>query len=243
MIVVSAGMEKSGTGWYFNLTNAMLAGAGGSDTRQMRRANPVLSRLIRPHNCVLARASAPRLAVVAGLAPRGARPFAVKTHQPPTRGLLALARSGRVKVTYCYRDLRDVALSALDHNRRLGPDGRGRIEGIDDLEGAVAFASGLVPAWRRWMAVPGVHAVRYEDLRGDPAAELGRLAAFLGLEVTAATVEALLESYPAGAGRSDWTDGLHFNQGRAGRHRELSEDDRALLDGSLGGHLAEMGYG
>ena len=236
MIVLSASMQKSGSGWYFNLTNAMLASHGGDDLADLRDRARLLGRAVRVHGSTRPL----RMAALLTYHVRGRR-FAVKTHAAPSASVRALSAVHALRATYCYRDLRDVALSALDHRRQLtaGPN----IGAISDLEDAFRFAATLVPKWRAWTALPDVLTVRYEDLRADPAAEIERLAKFLDIELEPGAVDALLERFPPGAGSEAGISSLHFNKGEVARFREVfTPEDLRLSDEILGPHLDEMGY-
>ncbi|CAN5200063.1 hypothetical protein BH18ACT4_BH18ACT4_00950 [soil metagenome] len=242
MIVISAGMQKSGTGWYFSLTNALLAGHGGDDTRVLRDQSKTLGRVVKTHNCSIGAPTARRVALfVAG--GRGKK-FAVKTHAAPTPALKALLSTHRAQATYCYRDLRDVALSALDAAGKQGDAQPGpKMAQLKRLEDAFRFTTTLVPVWRAWTSTPGVLPVRYEALVADPAKEIERLATFLGIALADGDTDQLLERYPAGAGGSATRKELHFNRGEAGRfHEVMTPADLEVCNRVIGPYLDEVGY-
>ncbi len=241
MLVISAGMQKSGTGWYYGLTAALLATAGGIGVDDLRARSGAVARVLGAHNGHLGPPTARRLAPVARALGPGEH-VAVKTHAGPTAALGLLLRTGRARATYCLRDPRDVALSALDAARRPGGGAGPRLAGVADIEAAVAFAGRLVPTWRAWARAPGVLLVRYEDLVADTGAELDRLAAHLGLVLAAGERAAILERHPPGAGGEGPAD-QHFNRGEAGRfRREMTAGEQARAAAALGPALAEMGY-
>lgn len=243
MILISAGMPKAGTGWYFNLTNSLLAEHGGADVRAVRDRSGLLRAVTKAAdgNCSMAKLRAHRMAALVAVDLRH-RDFTVKTHSPPTPSARLLLRSGLAKATYCYRDLRDVALSIVDHRAKLGDRVEGRVGGAT-LEQSVEFAVNLIDAYRAWSSVPGALMVSYEDLRTDPQREIHRLAQHLGIALEDDEVVRLLEAHAPGQGSADWQDGLHFNRGEVGRFREaMTEAQLAHANRVLGPLLAEMGY-
>lgn len=242
MLVFAAGMQKSGSGWLFSLTNSILARSGGVDARRVQ-SGLVASRLLDGPNCLVGIVRWPQMSMLYGLSLRHGS-FVVKTHDAPTSAVRSLCGSGRARAIYSYRDLRDVALSALDHGRRLRLEGRtGSLRTITTLEEALRYADGLVPTWRDWLSCPGTLALRFEDAVTDPATVVRRITDHLGVRLDSSEVRDLLEEFPPGMGNPDWSDGLHFNKGVAGRHRsEMTLAERQLADRVLGQSLREMGY-
>ncbi|MDX1546896.1 MAG: sulfotransferase domain-containing protein [Rhodothermales bacterium] len=246
MVVLSVGMRKSGTGWYFNMTNALLQAAGRQDIHTYRE-HPALRGVIKGRKKV-APLSTVKLARMVWAA-RGGNSFVVKTHAGPSRSLPLFTRLGLVKTTYLYRDPRDVVLSALDHAeaaRAAGADiDLRRLTSLDD---SLAMVQHELDRWEQWMRLPQVLKVRYEDLSRDTLAELRRLDAFLGLglpETTLAAVAARYDKRAYGQGRAQRIigDPLHLNKGVAGRFREeMSAEARAVCDQRLGPYLEKMGY-
>jgi hypothetical protein len=236
-------MQKSGTGWFCNLTNGLVAATGGHDTRKLRTTSPRLGRVISEHNCGIGPPTARKLAVLSGYHLRGKR-FAVKTHGPPTPVLRDLMVAGAVRSTYQYRDLRDVALSVLDHRLKVRDtrpnDPMARVKTLDD---ACRFVGKLFPTWQAWTQLRDILTVRYEDLHSDPVGQVRRLAAHLGVAFDDDSTRRLLERHPVGAGSAEWDDGLHFNKGQVGRFAEiLSRAELDVCNELLGPQLRQMGY-
>lgn len=242
MIVLSAGMQKSGSTWMFNLTNDLILGQGGTDLRD-RGSGHVAGSVLSGRNARIGRPSARKLAPLLALHAMGKR-FVVKTHGRPTPSLRALLTVRAVTATYSFRDLRDVALSILDMAQRNRAKGMpGALSEIKTLEQAISYAGALVPAWRLWTSCPNVLVMRYEDTVGDPLGQLRRLADHLVPGMADAELHHLLDRYPARSGDSSWADGLRFNKGIPGRFRhEMSTSELQLANRLLGPSLIEMGY-
>jgi hypothetical protein len=75
---------------------------------------------------------------------------------------------------YTYRDLRDVFVSTMRKYAR----------GFDELF-ASDFLEGCLEQYRRWTALPRVLTTRYEDMIADVPAEVERIAAHLGITLSA----------------------------------------------------------
>lgn len=114
-----------------------------------------------------------------------------RTHEP----MRVIAPGPSERVVYVVRDGRDVAVSYFHHTR-----GDGRFRGSPD-EFVPLFVHGGLDHYGPWHEHslaplhgdphdrPSVMIVRYEDLRADTVAELGRLVAFLGETVEGDRIE------------------------------------------------------
>lgn len=240
MIVVSASMMKAGSGWYFNLTNTLLAQHGGDDAREVRRRWH-LGALLKDDNCRIGSLRAHRLAPL--LAPHAAgRRFAVKTHSTPTPSLRALMTIGAARATFNIRDPRDIVVSALEHGARQQREpGEGRLAHLTTVDAAIEFvAHKLLPVWEAWSALPSVLMVPYESLVGDPVAEVTRLGEFCDMPVDPAAAQRIVDDVTS---TNPGFGALHFNRGVAGRHTEvLSPAELDSCHRAFGPRLEAMGY-
>jgi hypothetical protein len=241
MIVLSASLIKSGSGWYFNLTNDLLVAAGNDDVRALRERFG-LHRALEDANCRLNTRPTP-LAQLYRLHRQG-HTFVVKTHAPPTPLLRVLLGLGAARATYIYRDPRDVVLSALDHARKAREnDPTNPLARLHTVEDAAGYVAALLRPLEGWHGREDTLLVRYEALRADPAAEVRRLIAHLRLDVPDATVAEILRRYDRGALTTQERSQLHFNKGVVGRYAaELSAAERAVCDRLIGPHVAQLGY-
>jgi hypothetical protein len=243
MIVLSVGMEKSGTGWYFNLTNDLLIAAGHQDVHQVREKYNLHS-VLQYENCnvglptlrTLGRLAIPHLL---------GNTFVVKTHREPTPSLRCFIASGMVRATYIYRDPRDVALSAFEHGQRIRRHGKNHsFARLETMRESILFAGQLLGTWDKWMQSGLALVVRYENLVADPLSELERLVDFLALRVSRVCLQQILENYQKDKlTRGEKKSVLHFNQGIVGRFKEImSAEDLNLCEQCFGGRLEKMGY-
>ena len=255
MIVLSAGMQKAGTGWYWNMTNELLMAAGYPDAREIREKYRLHS-LLTTINCNV---PVLRNRVVMALDRISAEgnTFVIKTHRRPSKLVRKLIAQGRFKATYIYRDLRDVIVSALDRGRVMRETGqlRGRhfyigpqksFAKYHTVRAAILWARfRLLPVWRAWTHCDGVLLTRYEDLHADTHGQLRRLADYLDLDVSEKQIEAIVAAYDRGRMKADISSAghLHFNKGVTGRFKEvLSQEHQELCRRRLGRYLELMGY-
>jgi len=245
MMVLSVGMQKAGTAWYFNITNDLLQAAGHQDIRYLRNRYH-LQRFMTERNCNIGTPRMLKLLFVS-LPHWFGNTYVVKTHEGPTKALLGLIDMGMVKATYMYRDPRDVALSAFEHGEKIRRSGSASSTGFDRLttmESAIEFASGLLPVWRQWAASGRALLVRYEDMRKNPYREGERLVKHLNIDVPQEVLRSIIEQYEIKNGSTEsLPHPLHFNKGITGRWEEkLTEEQVELCRTLYGGYIRKMGY-
>jgi hypothetical protein len=175
-----------------------------------------------------------------------------KAHQC-TPDLAELCREHALAI-YSYRDLRDVAVSAM---RKFGFSFNQLLENRW-LDQAVADGE-------RWVRVPRVLVTRYEDLVLDLSLEVRRIAEFIGIELLpmedkeiardlsmdkqrariADAMPDLAGTAPASLIAYDPTSLLHHNhihEGEVGGWRALPADDLRELENRFGQWLVTHGY-
>lgn len=241
MIILSVGMPRAGSGWYYNLTHDLALAAGYQDARQIRQLFH-LQGVLTEVNCNIGALTPRRLLAVLAPSMLG-NTFVVKAHAGPTPFALQLVRRGWLRPTYIYRDPRDAMLSAFDNGQRALQKGRpNAFSHLVDFDTAVDFMLEYLRIWEAWMTCPQVLHARYEDLLDDYDAETARLVKFLGLDGESPDVRAALEKYRPEQARPD-QKGIHFNKGKTGRFRQkLSTEQQEVLAVMFGPYLLKMGY-
>lgn len=244
MIVLSAGLPKSGSAWYFNLTNDLLVAAGHQDVRAVRQRYHLHS-VIKYATCQIDSAS--RLAKPLILVPHFlGNTFVIKTHAAPTGQVRALISAGIAEATYIYRDPRDAAVSAFEHGCRLREEGKTHsFAKLDTMEAAIRNVQRHLEAWDAWVKYGRALMVRYEDLLADPVEELERLADYLALDVPTRVLPQIATTYqPANLPQIIKEKGrLHFHKGITGRFREIMTGKHLdLCRQQFGDYLTRMGY-
>ena len=241
MIILSAGMPRAGSGWYYNLTNDLIMAAGYQDGRKIRQRYH-LERILTQVNCNIGALSAKRLIPVLVPSLLG-NTFVVKAHAGPTAFAHRLIRSRHLQPAYIYRDPRDAMLSAYEYGQRGLQKGRpNAFSHLTDFESSLEFILEYVKIWEKWIAIEDALHTRYEDLKSDYESEVMRLVDFLKLDGDDPVIKTVIEKYrPERA--SEGQKGTHFSKGVSGRFREAySTEEQEILNNELGSYLEKMRY-
>jgi len=167
-----------------------------------------------------------------------AAPIVVKVHMGLNDDLRRRIGPG-CRVTYAIRDPRDVCLSARDHALRTLHTDRPMLGPFLAEDSALAALGPMLDVAIKWLQSGLCHVVRYEDLLGDTAATLARLADFLGLEVSSQEIAAIVAAEQRGRapGRNN------FNTGAVDRYRSAMDAGfRARFESVLGPRMRALGY-
>ena len=243
MFFISAGLQKSGTAWYFRMTNDILVRIGYPAAQDICRRYRLTPTPLGT-NCNIGVLSPRQLAKCLRPSLLG-KSFLVKTHEGPTRAFRLLRQLRQVQATYVYRDPRDVALSVFErgwqaHTRNeSSPFAR-----FYTLEEAIEFVAQRLTVWEAWTACPQVFVTRYEELLANPIAVLADLFRAWSIQVPIGIIQEVVDFYSAEriAGLPV-AKGLHLNVAQIGRFRtEMSESQQALCQVTFGHYLSRMGY-
>jgi hypothetical protein len=242
LLVISAGMPRAGSAWYFHLTHDLWKAVGGTDVHVIRNQFH-LQNLMTEVNCNMGSLGFRRLLpVMRPLAHR--QSFVVKTHSRPYLFSKIMIRAGYLKPTYIFRDPRDALLSAFEYGQRVQRDlGRpNAFSSISSIEDGINWIQKHLRVWEAWSRTPGTLLCRYEDLLSDYDGEVARLAQFLGLDLNISKLSFVIEKYrpqqPVKSG-----EGLHFYKGQKGRFREVfTSDQQQLALSTFGEYLDKMGF-
>ena len=240
-IILSVGMPRAGSGWYYNLTHDLLVAAGFRDARQMRERYH-LGGILTEVNLNIGALTWRRVLMVLLPAILG-NTFAIKTHSGPTPLAVFLIRKGLIKPTYIYRDPRDALLSAYEYGQRARENQRDNaFARLETLEQAVDFMHAYVRVSEAWLACDCALNVRYEDFLKDYDSEVVRLATFLALPGDTPEVLDVSDRYRPERGSPD-QKGWHLSKGKIGRFREVFNDrQKDLFSQVFGPYLERMGY-
>ena len=218
-LIISAGMPRAGSGWYYNLVHDLVDTSGGQNARQIRtqyHLEPFLTEV----NCNLSTLSFYRLIPVL-LPARFGNKFVIKTHAGPTHFTHQLLRYKWIIVVYIYRDPRAALLSAFEYGQRASENNRpNAFSHLYTLDEAAKFINFYVNIWDAWSSIENVLILRYEDLLSSYIEEIEKTARFLDLDVDHSQGTKVIEAYRPGKGDPDQI-GTHFSQGEAERFRQV----------------------
>jgi hypothetical protein len=247
MIVISAGMVKAGTGWYFNMTNDLLVATGHQHVHDVRDRFD-LHDFVLHENCNIGSITTRKLLRLMVPHLRG-NTFVVKTHEGPNRSLRFFMAVGAVKATYIYRDPRDVILSLKDFiiDKRANDAEQVKAFQDMDLKTGLQRSKPILQVWEDWdryqQRFGNAFIVRYEDLSADPVQVMTELATYLGLGAPDDLIREIVAKYRPDQLDSEQSGTLHFNKGKINRFLEdFDPDQLAVVNEWFGPYLTRMGY-
>ena len=240
-MVLSVGMPRAGSGWYYNLTKDLVVASGGLNAKEIRTKYP-LKRFLTEVNCNLGTLSFYRLIPV--LLPLVIeRPYVIKLHAERRPLADLLITLGVIKSTYIFRDPRDALLSAYEYGQRMSEK---RLENaftpLTTIEKSINFMASYVKIARGWLLSEHTLAVKYEDFKSNYDHEVSKLITFLEIDPTEKKVKEIIGSYrPEQKGQN--RQGLHFVKGKVGRYKDSFTDSQIdQCDRLFGDFLQEYGY-
>ena len=241
MIILSAGMPRAGSGWYYNLANDLCITGGCQDGREIRQRYR-LGNILTEVNCNIGALTARRLLMVLVPSLLG-NTFVIKAHAGPTPFALRLIRWGWMLPTYIYRDPRDAMLSAYEYGQRgLNAGSSNAFSHLSDFAKSLEFILEYCHTWEKWIACEEALHTRYEALKTDYNTETDRLVYHLGLNSGDPRIQETIAKHSPGLA-APGKKGTHFSKGISGRYREAyTEGEQMILKEKLGPYLDKMGY-
>jgi hypothetical protein len=241
MIIISAGMQKSGSAYVYNIINDLLVHAGHGDAREIKEKHK-LEKVLQWHNNNVSDLENSLLYKLARITMRD-KNFAIKTHSGPTRLLKIFLKMGLAKVIYVYRDPRDVLLSAIDHGKKIIAAGENHtFAQMVDFDKAISNVKEWIAIREDYAAMKNVLSIRYEDIMQNPLGITKNICKYLGLNVPDKDIEAILFKYDKNNKNADMR-GLHFNKAKMERYKEeFTEEQTKKTSAELGASIVKMGY-
>jgi hypothetical protein len=241
MIILSVGMPRAGSGWYYNLTNDLMLAGGAQDARQIRQRYH-LQGILTEVNCNIGALTPRRITTVMLPAVLG-NTFVIKAHAALTPYARFMIQRGLIWPTYIYRDPRDAMLSVMENGQRAIQRGQpNAFSPFAEFEAALRFMVEYLHIWDSWMDCRQVLHVQYEDLLLDYAIEAENLLKFLELDGNQLQIQAVIEKYRPEKAQPD-QKGIHFSHGKIGRFRQkMTPEQQGMMAERMGAHLTRMGY-
>lgn len=166
----------------------------------------------------------------------------LKTHSGPTFYVSLLIKLGLAKVTYTYRDPRDVALSMVDHGKRTREkepenihDDRG-FRNIIKVEDTIPQIKQEIDNWYGWKNFEDALLIKYEDLMNAKVDTLKMIAIYLNYNLSDSDFKILIDKYASVKSRN-------FNKGMVERYKlEMTPSDLQIYNQALHQELKDMQY-
>jgi hypothetical protein len=241
MIILSVGMPRAGSGWYYNLTNDLMLANGAQDARQIRQRYR-LQGILTEVNCNIG-ALTPRRITAVMLPSLLGNTFVIKAHAALTPYARFMIQRNLIRSTYIYRDPRDALLSVMENGQRALQRGRpNAFSSFAEFDAALHFMVEYLHIWDSWMDCRQVLLVRYENLLLNYETEAELLLKFLRLERDQPQIQAVIEKYRPEKAQLD-QKGIHFSHGKIGRFRQkINPEQQTIMADQLGAYLTRMGY-
>jgi hypothetical protein len=241
MLIVSAGMQKSGSAYIYNIINDLLIACDGSDARIITKKHN-LEHVLRWQNNNIEHLDfkiTRRLIKIS----KNEGAFVVKTHNAPTLAQKFFMALGLSKTIYIYRDPRDVLLSAVDHGNRILANGEShtfaKMVNFNDAFKSIKEWLGVYDSYnssRRTLML------KYEDLYMYPEEIVGKVCRHLNISPSKDTITAILLKYNKDNPNAI-LNALHFNKAKVGRYKEeMSIEEQLTFKKELGKEILKMGY-
>lgn len=241
MLVISSGMQKSGTAYFYNVLNDLLIESGAANARMIKNEFS-LEKILKDNNNNIDGISWKDLLKISIVSFKKGT-FAVKTHYPNRRSFGILSKAGLLKIIYSYRDPRDVILSVIDHGKKLKESGEtGNFTKMIEIDEAIRNVKIWINDWNELSGKNNILKYRYEDFLKEPELIFRKVSEFLKIEFSERSVKKILLRY--NPSNPDMPKGrLHFNKGIVDRFKtDMSVSDQKRVLESMGKEIAEMGY-
>lgn len=242
MLVISSGMQKSGSAYFYNIINELLAASGSGIDARVIKDNKNLQDLMKWHNNNVGRLTLAKLIKLWTISVKDGT-FSVKTHVGPNLAVKTLNTLGFVRIVYCYRDPRDVLLSAVDHGKKILNKGDNHtFANMVDFDIALEHVSDWLSIWEMYTNMRGVLTIKYEEMMQNPVIVTKRIEEFLNIAIDSEKRQGILWKFSKDNSEGS-RRGMHFNKALAFRYKvEMTEEQQALCNGQFGDYLKAMGY-
>lgn len=241
MLIISAGLQKSGSAYIYNIINDMVDDSIGLDARKLKEEHN-LDDVLKWHNNNIGELRFKTLWNLISLSKRFGS-FVVKTHEASTLSHRLLQKLGLIKTILIYRDLRDVLVSAQDHGRKIVAGGEHHtFAKIIEFDKALVSVRKWAETYYSYRNNQATLLVKYEDLINEPMKQLARINDYLNTNVSVEKQQEILNKYDFSRKDAD-LKGMHFNKAKIGRFREvLAEAEIIRMNQDLSKVLQDMGY-
>ena len=233
MIIISSSIPKSGSTLIYNYQKDLLALA--------ERHNAVAQEKFKKYsNCGFLRGIYVRdfLTIISLTIKYGN--IIIKTHSKPSFFIKLLINLGMAKATFCYRDPRDIILSAIDHGERTrkGLDPSNACKNMISVKDSLPIVKSWTSNWYKWKEFGKVFFIRYENLMENKLSYLHQMSDYFNLRLKKEQIKEIYLKHEK-IKKTAW----NFNKGTTERYKtEMNGSDLFLCDRELKNILKDMNY-
>lgn len=241
MLIISAGMQKSGSAFFYNVINELVIESGGADARQVKTARQ-LDGVMKWDNNNIGRLYFYKI-IRLWLISLSEGDFVVKTHSGPGMSARILNKLGLIKIIYSYRDPRDALLSAIDHGKKILSSGNDHtFSKMVDFDSAISNVKNWAGIWKKYTKMHGVLKIKYEEMMENPVECAQLIEKFLGLSVSYERREKIIWRFSRNNPDRE-SAGLHFNKAKTNRYKtEMTVEQIKKCRSVLGKYITDMSY-
>ena len=233
MIIISSSIPKSGSTLVYNYQQDLLSMLN-SDNKTAQKKYKRLSYL------GFTRVIGIKAFLIAVFISIKYGDIVIKTHSKPTLFIKLLIALKLAKATFCYRDPRDVILSAIDHGTRTrkGLDSSNAFRNMTTINNSLNKVKNWTKKWYAWKKFDNVLFIRYENLVESKVSCLQAMSSYFDLGLQE---EQITEIYVKNENikKSAW----NFNKGTSQRYKtEMDSFNLQLCNRELENVLEDMQY-
>ena len=166
--------------------------------------------------------------------------FIIKTHSKPSSWIRNLVANHKAKISFSFRDPRDIMLSAIDHGERSrqGIDPSHAFAKVCTSRDAIPLAKSSIKLYYAWRRYGQALFVKYENLVLNKIQYLKNLASYFGYRIEEKKLYTIFQKHEH-LKEQAW----NFNKGAINRwETEMSKEEAAFYTSLFKKDLVTMGY-
>ena len=166
-------------------------------------------------------------------------PTVVKVHCTLDPYLQQVLEQGDAVATFCYRDPRDMILSAIDHRKRAAENGRQVFENFTTVEESIEHSKYWCRLACRWVESDLAKLFQYVETVSNPIGQIRRLADYFNLEVNDELINKITRK-EENQKKVGWCE---FNRGDLSRYQhEMLPHEIERCNLELGKFIRRLGF-
>ncbi len=248
MLIVSGGLQKSGSGWLYNILHDLLKLQYGYDSRKIKTIYSLEEFLIDDNNFV-PKLNAQSAEALAKPLHEG-KVIIIKTHNYPDISFFNYMQKyhlmDKVKLLYSMRDPRDVVMSVIDHGK-VQTD-HPRMSFAKNIKKGVMIVFDYLIKAEEWLINNNAVKIKYETLNENTLETIINLNTLLELGIDIEVIQTVVKYYDKNNMEDNESieksfDRIHFNKAKSFRYKEeMNNTDLELCNRFFNYYIQAMKY-